>query len=145
MKNLIKVILAFSFYQINNGFEIKSRIVGGNEAKLGQFPYFAYLRIFFADFSAGSCGASLISDEWILTAAHCLVEAESVNIFLGETQLNSPESGHMAIFVDKFNFHIHPDYKPETVFDDIGLYSFQVFISDFNEFNSTVFLYLLQH
>ena len=42
------------------------KIVGGHEAKPNQFPWLVAL---FAN--AWFCSASLISDEWVLTAAHC--------------------------------------------------------------------------
>lgn len=126
------VLIVLLYVLIIHAFNIEQRIAGGKTAELGQFPYFAYLRIYFPDFSTGFCGASLVNDEWVITAAHCLLGAQSVNIIFGETQLNNPESGHVAVFADKSNFHIHPAYNPETVFNDIGSYADQ-------RYNSFVF------
>mmetsp|Transcript_26299 Transcript_26299/g.61629 ORF Transcript_26299/g.61629 Transcript_26299/m.61629 type:complete len:583 (-) Transcript_26299:167-1915(-) len=41
-----------------------SRIVGGNRADVGEYPYFAQPL-------AIGCGAVVIANEWILSAAHC--------------------------------------------------------------------------
>lgn len=49
------------------------RIVNGNTARNDQFPWHVSI---IGSFSTGSsllCGGSLISDEWVLTAAHCVL------------------------------------------------------------------------
>jgi secreted trypsin-like serine protease len=43
------------------------KIVGGEEAQPNQFPWLVAL---FAN--SWFCSASLISEEWVLTAAHCV-------------------------------------------------------------------------
>jgi secreted trypsin-like serine protease len=47
--------------------EHANRITGGNTAARGQFPWQIALIIDYAWF----CGGSLISAQWVLTAAHC--------------------------------------------------------------------------
>ena len=47
------------------------RIVGGTEAGVHEFPWQAGL-VVFVDGEYFSCGGSLISEQAILTAAHCV-------------------------------------------------------------------------
>jgi secreted trypsin-like serine protease len=56
--------------QLGNGEN--SRIVGGEEAIPNEFPWQAYLKVEVSDDRFYLCGGSLIADQWILTAAHCL-------------------------------------------------------------------------
>lgn len=44
------------------------RIVGGNSASEGQFPHQVLLRIG----NNGLCGGSIISENYVVTAAHCV-------------------------------------------------------------------------
>lgn len=53
-----------------NDLPSNSRIVGGEAAKAGQFPYQVALSIS-SDYSSWVCGGSIIDANWILTAAHC--------------------------------------------------------------------------
>lgn len=48
-----------------------TRILGGNYANDGQFPYLISLRQRAANFHL--CGGSILNEYWILTAAHCVV------------------------------------------------------------------------
>ena len=60
----------------NTGF-YRSRIVGGKEARTEELPWMALLHEFYPNNTLSLkyiCGGSLISEEWVLTAAHCLYE-----------------------------------------------------------------------
>jgi hypothetical protein len=72
LKNFVKFMLkSFYFYSDFTGkvhvFDADPHITSGYTATPGQFPWQVAITIDNSYF----CGGSLISDDWVLTAAHC--------------------------------------------------------------------------
>ncbi|TMW46144.1 hypothetical protein DOY81_008781 [Sarcophaga bullata] len=102
---------------VNKTFEnIEGRITNGYTAYTGQFPYQVFLSI--QKYNRPSwCGASLISSEWVLTAAHCVSNAVSVTVYLGSTRRFYGTSRTAY----KNNIIIHHGYDRPSVMNDIAL------------------------
>ena len=100
------------------------RIVGGTEVPDNRYPWMAaiYFRVDGNRFLPG-CGGSLVSDRWIVSAAHCFVDSgvpsnpNNVAFLLGATDLTSDD----GIFSVVSRIVIHPDYNPNTQENDIAL------------------------
>lgn len=56
----------------NCGAEVSSKIVGGEEAKIDEFPWVVLLQKKINNSSRFVCAGSLISPLYVLTAAHCV-------------------------------------------------------------------------
>ena len=67
------------------------RIVGGSNSKTNEFPWQAHLREIkrfdkkgIITRSTGYCGGSILNAEWILTAAHCIVDDHHTNFYTND-------------------------------------------------------------
>ncbi|XP_004928979.1 collagenase isoform X2 [Bombyx mori] len=84
----------------------QNRIIGGWLATEGQFPYKVSVRNVSPVGGVSACGGSIIHNEWILTAAHCVARRESFVIRLGLTNLTRPE-----LIMETVEKYVHPDYN----------------------------------
>jgi len=92
------------------------RIVGGEEATPHSYPWMAAL---FVD-DQWFCGGTLISDEWVVTAAHCAKDASEMRVMLGAHNVReASEEGRLELVTR--DFFTHEKYSQVTLHNDIAL------------------------
>ena len=92
-------------------------IVGGYTVADGENAFMASIQDAGSSGSDGHfCGGSIISSEWVLTAAHCLVDTapEEIQVAVGRTDLTDESKGQ-TLTVDQIV--VHPDYEDTGTFD----------------------------
>ncbi|KAH0811571.1 hypothetical protein GEV33_011222 [Tenebrio molitor] len=105
---------------------VGGRIIGGEEARAGQFPFAAALYVRTAD-ATTFCSGALISNLWILTAGHCIDGALLITAQLGSNLLQGTDPNRLTIATD--NLVIHPLFDPLTLENDVGLVMFRMAIT----------------
>lgn len=91
------------------------RIVGGALERLGGSPWQVLIRR--AD-GYGFCGGALVSDTWVVTAAHCLEETAD-HVTIGDFDKRRPDPGEQLIKVQEV--FIHPHFHSYTFDSDVAL------------------------
>lgn len=95
---------------------ISNRIVNGNEAAEGQFPYQVSV---LAQTTGGRfyvCGGSIITRQWVLSAAHCTYPHSEFILRFGSNDLWA--NGQMQRTTEVVN---HPEYNQDTLNNDVSL------------------------
>ncbi|GBP51875.1 Mite allergen Der p 3 [Eumeta japonica] len=89
-----------------------SRIVGGEKTTIEEHPYQVAIRA-----NRDFCGGFIISNTYILTAAHCLgkVNASDLIMRAGSTFRNNGSKISVAEII------VHPDYNKKRYDKDIGI------------------------
>ncbi len=105
-----------------------TRIIGGDQSAAGQFPYIsALVRNSSASLvNRQFCGASVINNKWLMTAAHCMydqfggrISNDSFKAVVGITNLRTESPTEYVVS----NYFIHPGYNnnSQDIANDIAL------------------------
>merc|ERR1719187_2371160 len=98
------------------------RIVGGENAAVGEFPH----QIALLYHGSLMCGGSLISEDRVITAAHCCdgEKPQNLAVQVGSYHLNQEDEGQADIPVATIT--VHENYDDWTTSNDICLLTLDV-------------------
>jgi len=112
-------VLLPSFYASADELQISSRIVGGDQVSdQSDYPWMVSLK--YQSSKQHFCAGTLINEQWVMTAAHCVVDqtANKIIATVGEYNLSSnPDTNSTNII----KIIIHPAFDEKTFNNDIAL------------------------
>lgn len=96
------------------------RIVGGEPAARGDHKYQVAL---FLNTPQGSffCGGNMLSENYVLTAAHCVPGLNSVDIYAGAINIRQQEPEQQRRNVPGSDVTAHSGYNPNTLLNDLAM------------------------
>ena len=113
------------------GVVIEPDIVGGAPADPGEWPWqVALVSPTSSDlYNTQFCGGSLIAEQWVVTAAHCVYGdlPSALDVVAGIYNLQNPTSGYQRRNV--IQIIVHPNYNASTSDFDIALLKLETPIS----------------
>ncbi|XP_062992939.1 serine protease 27-like [Elgaria multicarinata webbii] len=101
-------LLQLTLIQVCGEPKISPKIIGGQPASPGSWPW----QVLVVCVERYYCGGSLIAEQWVLTAAHCVKcnNTSDYKVLLGAYQLSKPSDSEIRSDVEQIE--IHPDYYP---------------------------------
>ncbi|KFB42148.1 hypothetical protein ZHAS_00009812 [Anopheles sinensis] len=132
-------------FTIHNCTHVEQLIVGGEPARHGEFPHHALLGYpkngMEHDYEF-PCGGSLISDQHVLTAAHCFKNKIPTVVRLGEYDTSQVSVDELQINIA--GFILHPNYSNLKSYNDIALVKLAEKV-EFTKFIRPACLWVTEH
>ncbi|KAF5287637.1 hypothetical protein FQA39_LY15840 [Lamprigera yunnana] len=110
------LFLLMTIMAVAKGTMFESKIVGGADAGEGQYPFIVSIRYFGS--AEHVCAGSIISQEWVVTAAHCVdkISPQDLKIVAGTNHLT-----HGGVVYDVEEIIVHEKYDSYYVKNDVAL------------------------
>lgn len=99
-----------------------SRIVGGQQARVGQFPWHALFAVQYYNDNTNKivyCGGAILNEHWVITTADCVKNARTIYADLGSISSKRPLYRAWPSY-----YVLHPQHKPEKFQNNIALVHF---------------------
>lgn len=93
---------------------INGRIVGGEPTTIYEFPWQVSIRVF----NRHNCGGSIIQQNKVLTAAHCIENRPLAKVDVRVGSSNQKNGGEIIKVTKMIE---HEEWNPNTINNDIGL------------------------
>ncbi|KAM5131916.1 chymotrypsin-like elastase family member 2A [Mantella aurantiaca] len=99
-----------------------ARVVNGEEVAPHSWPWQVSLQYIYTDgYWYHTCGGSLLNENWVLTAAHCISSSYTYRVMLGKHDFRQLESGQKTISVVKLINHSRWNPNSLSAGNDISL------------------------
>ncbi|XP_075046687.1 chymotrypsin-like elastase family member 3B [Mixophyes fleayi] len=92
-----------------------ARIVNGADAEPYSWPWQVSMQYQIPGGFQHTCGGSLITSRWVLTAAHCIHSKHSYRIVLGEHDRSVEEGAEQYIPIHKEDIFVHARWNNDCV------------------------------
>ncbi|CAG9797980.1 unnamed protein product [Chironomus riparius] len=96
-------------------------VIGGTNANINEFPHQALLGFEVGNKIEWSCGGSIVSPNFILTAAHCIIHPKNVTVSLVKVGMLQRLEDKFTVTYDVAKVFQHQEFNKRTINNDIGL------------------------
>lgn len=126
-KCLILGLLIATTLSASAQYTTQTRIVGGDKVESEYYPWQVFMYVIIDKKNGAVCGGSLISPQWVLTAAHCVMHegkpfpAEKFIIISGKKHISFDDSDIREHAFRVSQVIAHENYNERVIHNDIAL------------------------